>query len=76
MPPRVTAERYLSTWKDVSTNQRTQRRESMLLIGSLRPLRCVNNGEKVLGVGNEAITDSAHGFQEHRFRGIVFDITA
>src|ERR1700733_14613184 len=66
--------------------RRTQRRESMLLIGSLPLAQGDGNGQKVLlsflfalfgrVPGKEAIADAAHRLQKDRFRGIVFYITA
>ena len=57
----------------------------MLLCGSL-PAACpAGNGEKVLGGGTrrrpcnawkETIANAAHGFQENRLGGIVFNVTA
>src|ERR1700735_3564496 len=61
--------------------RRTQRRESMLLFGSLPPPSAAGNDPKVIGPrpgysGQKTIADAADGLQKDRLGGIVFNVTA
>src|ERR1700677_1954552 len=59
--------------------RRTQRRESMLLFGSLPSTPITSNGAKVLGrryTRKKTITDTTHRFQKNRLGGIVFNVAA
>src|SRR5882724_885099 len=65
--------------------RRTQRRESMLLSGSLPLPSNAGNGEKVLGpaigaaashAGQKTIPNAAHRLEKNRLSRIVFNVTA